>query len=28
VLTQRAFETHIPPQVHMDIQAAAYHGLG
>jgi CubicO group peptidase (beta-lactamase class C family) len=27
VLTQRAFETHVPPQVHLDIQAAAYDAL-
>jgi CubicO group peptidase (beta-lactamase class C family) len=24
VLTQRAFETHVPPEVHLEIQAAAY----
>jgi hypothetical protein len=27
VLTQRMFETSEPPQVHRDIQAAAYAGL-
>jgi CubicO group peptidase (beta-lactamase class C family) len=28
VLTQRMFETSEPPQMHRDIQAAAYAGLG
>jgi hypothetical protein len=28
VLTQRMFDTHEPPQVHRDIQAAAYAALG
>jgi CubicO group peptidase (beta-lactamase class C family) len=28
VLTQRMFETSDPPQVHRDIQAAAYAALG
>ncbi len=28
VLTQRMFETHVAPQVHRDIQSAAYAAVG